>query len=200
MKAIYLDTTKNMTIGILGHDYKWIKLIPFMESRSTESLHFQILEMLKDLNLTIKDVSTLFTVAGPGSYTGMRVSEGMAQIFNWQGIRTNSFYHFHVPQLIGKKNYAFICKAFKGEFFLKGPKEEGLFDLSQMDKVIKKYREDGVELFSHHQEEGLKDFSFTNDIIAQKPFEIFSKVYEENMAMGPFYFRPLEKEFKVSDV
>ncbi|MFI5390828.1 MAG: hypothetical protein ACHQYQ_05645 [Bacteriovoracales bacterium] len=200
MKAIYLDTTKNMTIGILDHDYNWIKLIPYMESRSTENLHFQLLEILKGLNLKIKDISTLFTVAGPGSYTGMRVSEGMAQIFRWQGIRTNSFYHFQVPELIGKKNYIFICKAFKGEFFLKGPEEEGLFDLSQMDKVIKKYRGEGVELFSHHQEEGFKDFSFTNELIAKKPFEIFSRVYKENMSMGPFYFRPLEKEFKVSDV
>jgi tRNA threonylcarbamoyladenosine biosynthesis protein TsaB len=199
MKAIYLDTTKNMTIGILDENYSWLKLIPYNETKSTEGLHFKLLEMLEDLNLEIKDIGALFTVSGPGSYTGMRVSEGIAQIFIWQGIKTNSFYHFQVPELLGKEKYIFVCKAFKGEFFLKGHNEERLLNLSDLEKTLKKYRDEGIEIFSHYPEGDFGKYSFTSDVIAKESSKIFPKIFNDNVLMGPFYFRPLEKEFKVSN-
>ncbi len=197
MKAIFLDTTKNMTIGVLNDNYTWLRFQFFSETKSTEGLHLQLVNILDELNLSLKDIGILFTAAGPGSYTGMRVSEGFAQIFKWQGIRTNSFYHFDVPQIMGIKNYVFICKAFKGEFFLKDSKTEGLYNLSDLETVLSKYSD--MTIFSHHSEDGLPNFSSTMDLIKERPEVIFPKVFEENLMVGPFYFRPLEKEFKVTD-
>jgi len=199
MAAIYLDTTKNMTIGILQDDFSWTTYQAFMETRSTEGLHFQLLEMLKKSGLKIADIKTLFTAAGPGSYTGMRVSEGVAQIFKWQQIKTNSFYHFQVPQILGMENYVFMCKAFKGEFFLKDAQSETLLSLTDLPKMIADYNKRGFKLFTHYPDNDFLNFSLTSDLISSKPIEIFSKVDKENMLNGPFYFRSLEKEFRVTN-
>lgn len=199
MTAIYLDTTKNMTIGILDGNYSWIKLQTFDEVKSTESLHLKLLEMLNQSGLKIEDIKTLFSAAGPGSYTGMRVSEGIAQIFNWQGIKTNSFYHFQVPQILGIEKYAFICKAFKGEFFLKETNKEILLNLNDLAQVIDEYKKSGVELFTHYPDKDFPGFSLTTDLISLRGKELFLSIKKENMVNGAFYFRSLEKEFKVSN-
>lgn len=199
MAAIYLDTTKNMTIGLLRDDFSWISYQAFTQTRSTESLHFQLQEMLNQSGLKISDITNLFTAAGPGSYTGMRVSEGIAQIFNWQKIKTNSFYHFQVPQILGVENYVFMCKAFKGEFFLKDSQGEALLSLADLSKKVAEYREQGTKFFTHYPDNDFLNFSLTSDLISAKPLEIFSKVDKENMLCGPFYFRTLEKEFKVTN-
>jgi tRNA threonylcarbamoyladenosine biosynthesis protein TsaB len=199
MTAIYLDTTKNMTIGLLDGKYNWIQLQSFDDFKSTEGLHLKLLEMLNDSGLKIEEINTLFSAAGPGSYTGMRVSEGIAQILQWQGIKTNSFYHFQIPQILGIKKYAFICKAFKGEFFLKDDQKEILLNLNDLARVVSEYKELGVELFTHYPDKDFPNFSLTTDLISLKGKEIFSYIVRENMLNGPFYFRSLEKEFKVSN-
>ena len=179
--------------------WHWIKLQVFQESKSTENLHIQLLQMLKEIGLGLEDITNLITAAGPGSYTGMRVSEGIAQIFNWQGFKTYSFYHFQVPQLLEKENYVFMCKAFKGEFFLKDPYKEELLSLSDLPRVVAEYKERGFELLSHYPDKDFLNFSFTSDIISKQSVALFTQVLIENMLQGPFYFRPLEKEFKVTN-
>ena len=199
MSAIYLDTTKNMTIGLLDGNLSWIKLQSFDDFKSTEGLHLKLLEMLNESGLKIEEINTLFSAAGPGSYTGMRVSEGIAQILKWQGIKTNSFYHFQVPEILGIKKYAFICKAFKGEFFLKDTQKEILLNLKDLSQVVAEYKELGVELFTHYPDIDFPNFSLTTDLISLQGREIFSYIVRENMLKGPFYFRSLEKEFKVTN-
>ena len=39
---------------------------------------------------------------------------------------------------------------------------------------------------------------YTSEVIKENPGEIFPKVLKEKMRSRPFYYRPLEKEFKVS--
>src|SRR5690606_33604247 len=64
-----------------------------------------------------KELNGLFVCNGPGSYTGIRLGEGIAQVFEMLNIPIYSFHHYKVPKLLGHESGQWSCHAFKGEIY-----------------------------------------------------------------------------------
>ena len=115
---LYLDTTHGIQLGLLNNQYDWIEINNLGELKSSAVIHAYINDLLVKYNQEILDISSLVYCAGPGSYTGMRVSEGIAQIFEMAQIKLYSFYHFEIPQIYGNQHGKWLDHAFKGEIFI----------------------------------------------------------------------------------
>ena len=84
---LFLDTTFGITVGLLDDQNEWLDYSFVDGQKGSAVIHKIILDLLEKNNLSIKNVKALFQIAGPGSYTGMRVSDGISQIFDWQKFR-----------------------------------------------------------------------------------------------------------------
>ncbi|WP_417337330.1 hypothetical protein [Halobacteriovorax marinus] len=203
MAYLFIDTSDHLVLGLLDENYRWLDFVETEDKKSSASIHSHVYSLLEKRNLKIKEVQGLFQVAGPGSYTGMRISEGMAQVLEWQDIPIYSFYHFSVPFILGIERGAWVSKAFKGEIFLyewRGEKvEKSLHSEKDLGSLQEKLSPELGEFWTHF--DGVIDqiSRSSAQLIKEKPEEVFSYVAESQLREKPFYYRSLENEFHVSN-
>lgn len=84
MKYLLIDTSTNIMIIMLHIDGK-LKGIKKRIAKSDHQAYIIPLidELLKENNLSIKDIDTFVVGIGPGSYTGLRVSVMTAKMFSY---------------------------------------------------------------------------------------------------------------------
>lgn len=178
MYSLFLDTTAGLTYGLLDEKFMWIAYESSNEKRPSEHIHEKIFFMLSKFNIQLSQIR-IITVAGPGSYTGMRLSEGFADIAEWNGVKVFSFYHFEVPQLIGVTSGRWITNAFKNQ----------LFSFQWNETEFKK------DLLSECNDQNAFTIEKTTELIYKHPDLVFSKVIKLNEKKETYYFRTLEEEF-----
>lgn len=178
MYSLFIDTTAGLTIGLLDESFSWKSFDISADNKPSETIHTKIFNLLNQYQLQLKDIR-LFYIAGPGSYTGMRLSEGLADIVKWNEIETFSFYHFDIPKYLGIKKGQWITNAFKKE----------IFSYTWDENIESK------ELLAECLNEEAFTLQKTQEFIKQMPVEIFSKVVLLNEKKETYYFRTLEAEF-----
>ena len=208
MPSLYLDTTGNLCAGILADDSASWLAWEMVAAQKTSAVIYPLLHrLLAAQHLKLADLKTFYYVAGPGSYTGMRLAEGLAQIVRWK-IPVRSFYHFAVPQALGQEQGLWLCSAFKQEYFVYQWQGEQsftqLYKTDQLNEVMTKAVQDGRKIFTHfasllpalgHWQTSLLETSL---LIYQNPSCL--PPLASATARGPYYFRGLEQEFRQEKV
>jgi tRNA threonylcarbamoyladenosine biosynthesis protein TsaB len=191
--SIFLDTSLNITIGLLDEDYNWIDYIHHVNKKSASKIHSMLYESLEKNNLKLESVDTLFYCSGPGSYTGMRVSEGIARLLEWQGIKTRSFYHYQIPRFCDINSGKWVANAYKGEMFIyawEGDEEQTEL-LSVENNKVSEFS------FSHDTELVQSEKHITVNMIYENPKKVFSEIEKNEKALQLNYYRLPENEFKL---
>lgn len=201
---LYLDTTYDVTIGILDGSFEWVDFVKVQGQKASRTLQLETHRLLERQGLELKSIAGLFTIAGPGFYTGLRLSEGFADVLKFVGIPHFSFYSFEVPALLGITSGSWLTKAYRGEYFVynwkAGTEEKLLLPTADLESVkLEK------ETFIHSEtaiDEKLKPIVMnsqnTSDLIRVKPRPVFETVFRDGAQKSSFYFRAPEDEFKVS--
>ncbi|PIK14576.1 hypothetical protein [Halobacteriovorax sp. JY17] len=203
MAYLFIDTSDHLVLGLLDEEYNWLEFIETDDKKSSASIHSHIYNLLELRGLKVKEIKGLFQVAGPGSYTGMRISEGIAQVLEWQNIPIYSFYHFAVPYILGVNNGAWVSKAFKNEVFLyewRGSVvKKSLHAESELVSLQNSLRHELGEFWTHFDGnfEGVKLSSAK--LMKDNLKELLTHVADSQMREKPFYYRSLENEFRVSN-
>jgi len=200
MTVLFLDTTKDITLGLLDNENKWIDYCHYQNVKGSAVIHKYIHDLLEKNNLKIKNFESLIQIAGPGSYTGMRISEGLCQIFDWQGIEFYSIYHFEVGKLLGISEGIWIDKAFKGEFFVyswNGEQENRqLVNKVDLEIILQKAIVENKGIYSSF---GLADISHellsTAKLIKENATKLFDTVLDKKLKRELYYFRTIDQEF-----
>lgn len=202
MAYLYLDTTEKLIIGFLDEKFNWKSYVDMEKNKTSALIHGLIHETLEENKCHEKDLTGFLSTNGPGSYTGVRLAEGIAQVFEWQKISCYSFYHFNVPSLIKSESVgAFFSKAFKGETFIcdwdKNHEQRELLPNDLFKQRLETLEKEGKEIFSHFDLEYEVPFrvQYTSDLIKDNPSILFPKVIEKKLRLPPFYYRTLDKEF-----
>lgn len=196
--SLFLDTSAFIQVGLLDQSNNWLSYELIKNKKGSQILHGLIFELLKSKSLSIKDIKRLVVANGPGSYTGIRLAEGLAQVLEIEGIEVINFYHFEVPSFLDSQDYRFVASAFKNEFFCYQRRNEEVeqFLISKEDFLELK---DNSRTFHIGDDVAGRTFNSTYDLFSNQSVAIFSKVIERSTRNKPFYFRPLEKEFKISN-
>ena len=180
MKSIFVDTTNLLTIGILDDNQNWLSFKTIETSKTSSVLHKVIEDQLLESSTKKTDINGFIYMAGPGSYTGMRVAEGIANIFEWQGLKIYNLYHFDVPRLLGEEKYCWKANAYKNETFL--------YEY-EMGKESKSLVASSSKLDAYEYEN-------TISMIEKSPSIIFGKVIDNEIKKELFYYRNIEEEFQ----
>ncbi len=193
---LFIDSCDILGLGILDSDNNWLEYASLDIRQSASIVHGYIYQFLSNNNLKIDSIDKVVITAGPGSYTGMRMGQGILDIFALHGIETFSFYHFQVPEILGMTDYHFVANAFKKEVFLyqhadkKGEKK--LITVEEFDKLDPH----STIIYSFNKTFGDRETKSTIELIGQNPQKLFSAIFENKMKQKPFYYRELEDEFK----
>jgi tRNA threonylcarbamoyladenosine biosynthesis protein TsaB len=207
MKILFLDSTHNLSLGLLNESFEWRDYRYFGEGKSATKLHQCLYSLLKDHNLKLKDLDLAVQVAGPGSYTGMRVSDGFFQSLKLFGLKTNSIYHFDVLPLLKVDNAFWISNAFKGEIFsYKINKNQIVQNLCSEKDFLTDLNVASDQNFYTHFIDAFsptfktwaldKNIQETSKLIKSNSNKIFSQIIDSNFEKSLFYYRQIDQEFK----
>jgi tRNA threonylcarbamoyladenosine biosynthesis protein TsaB len=159
---------------------------------------------LKEKGVEMKDLSAVITVAGPGFYTGLRLSEGFADVTKFFQIPHYSFYSHEIPGWLGHEEGAWVTKAYRGEYFIYQWK--GV--VGKQNLIETKNLQDfklPSEVFIHSEtalDEKLRalvgNATSTLELLKSSPKKIFQHVFQEKSVRESFYFRAPEDEFRMN--
>jgi len=199
MSYLFLDSVSNLKYGLIDNQFKWIEFVETNEIKSSAVIHKLIYELAQKYHIDLKKLTGIIKVSGPGSYTGMRVAEGVSNIFEWQGVSTFAFYLYEIPELTGVSQGHWLSNAFKGETFIYS------WDKNKSDKKLSS--KDLDQLFSSLSKQGPSIFSTEATFLEMGAIdcygalrnqekELFQAVVHRGEDAPPFYYRSLEAEFK----
>lgn len=200
---LFFDSSEFLCVGLLDEHFEWLDYKKLTTKKNSEIFHGTVFEMLNKHQLEITQLSGVLQVAGPGSYTGMRLSEGMCQVLEWHGIAIYSFTHFRIPEILGVEKGAWISEAFKGELFVyhwnKDKSGTELIKKGDRDEseILHKLQGQYGPVYTHY-DLGLYDCLFTGEIMRHSSQQLFPYVVEHKLRDQPFYYRELEDEFRPS--
>jgi len=209
MPSLYLDTTGNLLAGILADDQSnWLAWEEVAAQKTSAVIYPLLHRLLDQQNLTLAAVQNFYYVAGPGSYTGMRLAEGLAQIIRWK-IPVRSFYHFQVPALLGERDGLWFCSAFKQEYFIyrwsPTNTQTSLVKEAQLGATLVQAAQSGAKIYTHfvsllkaEVRPPTISLHSTAQLVQQHP-ALLGQI-TPTLAQGPYYFRGLDQEFRQGKV
>lgn len=203
MNYLFIDSTYDLTIGLLSDDLKWLDLEHHAGLKASMVIQSRVLELINKTHLKPQDLTGVITVNGPGFYTGLRLAEGFSDVFHFFGVKQYSLYSYEIPYWCGFDKGVWFTKAYRGEYFLHKWTEsqwsQCLINANQIKDHV------GNEQFFVHSSVSLDTTSqllvenpiYSSDLLKKHPRKIFEKALVSHKR-EPFYFRPPEDEFKVN--
>lgn len=205
MTTLFIDTTYDVTLGLLGDDRKWIDVRTFKGQKSSAILQPEVLNLLKAHGQSPKNISQIINIAGPGFYTGLRLSEGFCDVFNFFNIPHYSFYSYEIPAWCGHDRGTWITKAYRGEYFLHSWESGKIKSQMIATKDLADHLKDVENVYIHSLPaldalalDLIKTSISTSELLQNEPQKIFDQVLNQKLKRESFYFRAPEDEFKAN--
>ncbi len=199
---MFLDTTYKTVIGLLDSNLEWSEFQVFEAQKASAFLQSEVYKICENKNIFFKHLKGVVFLSGPGFYTGLRVSEGFADIAQLFGVPSYSFYSFDVPKFLGINSGLWITKAYKGEYFIHR------WNMGEHINSLVSTKEFNPESLNHEDTfihtDGSIDFqspiNLKNSLqmIKENPSRLFSRVIEDKLKKEIFYFRAPEDEFRTN--
>lgn len=202
MAYLFIDTTDHLVIGLLDNEFNWLEYIDQSDKKNSGRIHWAVFQMLEKQGLEIKNLSGVIQIAGPGSYTGMRLSEGMVQVLEWNGIPSYSFHHFDIPKIHHETPFIWFSNAFKGEYFCYSwdgcQATTELISLNQIQKLV---AETGLTCYTHFPNDVISgDIKSTSSLLHLHGQAFLQAIVRNKQRVEAYYYRDLDSEFTASFV
>jgi tRNA threonylcarbamoyladenosine biosynthesis protein TsaB len=203
LKYLFIDSTYDLSLGILDDGLNWLSFETHSGQKASAIIQAKTFSMLDSFKIKSHELSGVIAIHGPGFYTGLRLSEGFADVFDYFGIKKYSFYSYEIPQWCGFSKGCWFTKAYRGEYFFF--RWDSTISRHEMVQVKDLESAIGSEQFFIHSKSSLDSISSpliqnpleTTQLLKNHPEKIFSEVLKDQRR-EPFYFRAPEDEFKVN--
>ena len=194
-------------MGVLNDELGWVQFQRFQNQKASAIIQKETYDLLEKSGLKTKDIKAVITVAGPGFYTGLRLSEGFADVFIFNGQQHFSFLSYEIPALTGVVSGTWMTKAYRGEYFFhrwngKESRNE-LVAAKDLEAFIK--HADKSQFYIHSDaaideicRNLIPEPQTTFELLKHHPKDIFPAILKSKSKVDSFYFRAPEDEFKVS--
>ncbi len=203
MSVLFIDSSYDITLGLLNGNLGWHDLRLFRGQKASATLQTETHRLLKDFPLEMKDLTGIVSVAGPGFYTGLRLSEGFADVTKFFSIPHFSFYAYEIPLWLGHGEGTWLTKAYRGEYFVYQWKGEVSEIKLIAAKDLPQLTIEG-QVFIHSEtslDDKILPFTAnsisTSNLLKSYPEKIF-RVVMKGMQKESYYFRAPEDEFRMN--
>ncbi|MBP9673922.1 MAG: hypothetical protein KBD63_02420 [Bacteriovoracaceae bacterium] len=202
MPALYVDTSELLIVGLLTDDDQWLDYQKFETKKNSVLIHQVIYQLCQKNNISIADITSIYQTAGPGSYTGIRLSSGLAEVFAWQGKESYSFYHFQIPYLLNHPKGIWLSYAFKNETFCfiwsAEKKEKQIIANEQLPHFLHQHKD--YPFFTHfktaHPLSLSVEMTETSQMLYENTGELWKLIRSKKLQEEPYYYRLIDQEFK----
>lgn len=193
--SIFCDSSNGLKLGILDSSFNWIEYQELNIARSSTLLFKELHRMLEENKVELTDLERIYLMMGPGSYTGIRLLQGMKDLYSTWGLDVYGFYSFEIPKLSRINKGQFLMSAYKGEYYSYewNSEDESQTLLNEVPQNL----ENG-SIFSILDKVSHLETKSVYELLKSDSRKIFSQVNDKKLKRNAFYFRPLEKEFNVS--
>lgn len=205
MSTLFLDTTYEVSIGLLDESLSWKAWQRFEGQKASRTLQKETHNLLATAGVSPQDITQIITVAGPGFYTGLRLSEGFADVFSFFNIPHYSFYTYDIPKLLGHQEGSWFTKAYRGEYFFYDWKGEhqsiSLVTSTDLEESIKQRQNIFIHSGKALDEKSLillKSPISTIELLEKSPKLVFEQILSRKAKVESYYFRAPEDEFRTS--
>lgn len=207
MASLFIDSTYDITLGILDDELGWIKFERFFNQKASAIIQKETHQLLQEAKLSMKDLQQVTTIAGPGFYTGLRLSEGFADVMTFMGARHLNFMSYDIPSLTGVAQGTWMTKAYRGEYFFHhwngSQKENKLVAAKELESYLAVVDKSSFYIHSESaidelSKSFLNQWKTTSDLLEKEPKKIFAQILKAPQKLDSYYFRAPEDEFKVS--
>jgi tRNA threonylcarbamoyladenosine biosynthesis protein TsaB len=199
--VLYVDTTYDTTLGLLSEKLEWLEVLTLNEKRASNILQSQTYKILEEHQLQIDDLTRIVICAGPGFYTGLRLSEGFSDIFKLFNVNSCSFYSYDLPKILGVPKGCWITKAYRGEYFChswgESVEKSELFSFKELPAFDEAYFHSETAVDDLIKQKCQKLIS-TNDLLKSNSQVIFEHILKLNQTHESYYFRAPEDEFRMN--
>lgn len=203
MSYLFIDSTYDLSLGILNEGLEWLEFEKFSGQKASIIIQKSSHELLLAHKIRPEELAGIITVNGPGFYTGLRLAEGFADVFNFFGVKNYSFHSYEIPLWLGHKQGTWMTKAYRGEYFFYSWKgSESSIELVPVKEFQSISHEENYFIHSKEALDQLslshvKQFTETSRLLRNFPQDVFKNVIC-GLKRDPFYFRAPEDEFKVN--
>jgi tRNA threonylcarbamoyladenosine biosynthesis protein TsaB len=194
--SLYLDACDGLKVGLLNEELEWIEFLDFPIKKASNTLFVETEKLLSNNKINLEDIASLFLCLGPGSYTGIRLLQGMKDLYTEHGIKVRSFYNFEIPLFCGIDSGCYITSAYKQEIYeYKWENEQHTQQLIEAERFV---TENTGQLYG--MQDRFNEIALCNvyTMLRNNPKKVLEKVLEKELSREAFYFRPLDKEFKMN--
>ncbi len=141
MKILAFDTCLDKTYITLAEDDKVLKsetIVSDGQNYHSAYLISTIVKVLKELNLTPKDIDMIATDIGPGSFTGIRACTTVARVLAQQlDIKAVGVSSLEILSKILGGNDLVALDARKNKAYIYDNEIKGAIELEQVDELVK---------------------------------------------------------------
>lgn len=141
MKILAFDTCLDKTYITLAEDNKILKsetIVSDGQNYHSAYLISTIVKVLKELNLTPKDIDMIATDIGPGSFTGIRACTTVARVLAQQlDIKAVGISSLEILSKILGGNDLVALDARKNKAYIYDGDIKGAIELEQVDELVK---------------------------------------------------------------
>lgn len=195
MSSLFLDTSDKVVFGALDEELNWLFFRSAQDRKASKSLHALIYQSLQEIGLELADIKDVFYISGPGSYTGVRVARGFAELVEWQGAKSYACRHFDVPALLGHDEGLFVAQAYKQEVFTRRWSGESFEqELVAQLRIEELLSSTSLPVYTS-EPEIFGDALSTHSMIEQRPAKLFGAMRSRRLKTDVFYYRELDEEF-----
>lgn len=191
---LFLDTTHLLRLGLFDlNKNEWVDYKLIDTKKTSDCIHYEIHQLCNHHNITPIAIEEILYCAGPGTYTGMRVAEGIANIFELQGTKIFSFFQFEVPFLLDLKNMVWVANAYKGELFLCDYHSD-----RYSSTLIKKdeFKRDSGKVYYGIEDDIEGPLINTPHLFYENASLLIPLLRKRGSRQDLFYYRSIESEFK----
>ncbi len=185
-KKFIIDTSIGCNLWVIEND----KILDsfFTDEKPSKFLFKKISDFLENNNLEMDLVDSFYFCKGPGSYTGLRISDSLQKYLELQNLKVKTYFNYQILNVLDE-NYVFVSNAFKDEFFLAKKSDKISYQKVKKDLLSDYISSEKIVSFDSFDR---NYFNLFND----KIFKFINFIDNEmSDAKKIFYYRTLEEEY-----
>jgi tRNA threonylcarbamoyladenosine biosynthesis protein TsaB len=197
--SLLLDSSNGLKLSLLKEG-ECIAFKNFERPRFSEYIHQEIFSLLMANKVSLSELEYLVYFAGPGSYTGLRVVEGIANVFEFCDTRVISFSWKEFFEYSNLKEFIWLENAFKNEIYLV------YFDQAENRVIEKRIEAKCFDSFLSSKKDwklnthtkglagGKIQYTDLSELLKSNQ-KVIKMIFDKKPKVKIKYFRPIEQEF-----